>query len=354
MIDKVRMIKRLDREIDGGGYHGEKLRMVELVRVGEDRKYEHISDWTEWSTSKDLAAEMDEKVVEQMEGSQEPFVYFKFRFYHGTSTVSRNGDITERVENVSYHDPEFAEMVPLENPSAKGLARMHMEALHKYISMTAGERTELIRLQRDMFRDMRVELDELRRERNETSRVRQDLLDRSQERAMALKAAERMEAMKEQAMGLLMTFGPTAIGQFLEYAKKKNGEMGSGVQAPSKEAFLLEQFYGRLMPDEREGLMLALQRQLGDRAMPMLELMNDLKARMLPAPEAPLPPPAPPPPASPPAAEPPPSPAPSPEPVPKAKRVAKKVAKKSPKAPTKKTKGGGREVKGRASRAKTR
>lgn len=286
LIDRGRMIKRLHREFDAG-YHGEKLRQIELVRVGEDRKFEHICDWMKdgnWPEPKDLAAEMDEKVSEAMQGSTEPFVTFKFRFYHGSSRVSRNGDITEKIENTDYHDPEFAEMVPLENPSAKGLARMHVVALHDYMKLTIGERTENMRMMRDMMRDMASELAEMRKERKDNWRVTQDLLDRTQERQLALAAAKRMEAVKEQVWGMIATFAPSAAAGFIGWLQKQTGGTSDGAPPagiPSREALLVRSFILSMDPRERQGFMMGLTKAMGEsRAMPMLELMNGMQEEL--------------------------------------------------------------------------
>lgn len=300
-LDKGKMIKRLHREYDVG-YHGEKLRQIELVRVGENGKHESVFDWgkEDFLEPADMASQIDEKITEDVEGQEASILYYRVLFRHGTSTQHRNGAFPCRVENINYQDPDMGEMTPLENPSPKGLARMHMDALHKYMQLTQGMLAETQRVTREIIRNQGEELQQMRSERLQTFRFQQDLLDRSQERALALKGAERWEEAKGQAFGMLAGVAPVALGQFLEWMQKKKGESAEGgSNLPSKESFLIMQFMQNLTPDQRQGFIAALAQQIGEaKAAPMLELLVDAHRKLAAAPEQPQasesPPPSPP------------------------------------------------------------
>jgi hypothetical protein len=349
-LDKGKMLKRVQRELDLG-YQGERLKSIELVKMGEDGQVESIYDnWVapNWPEVKDLVAEMDEKIEADLDSNKEPYTVYKFFFRYGTSSQPKNGPFVCRVRNTSYHDPEEAEMTALEGTSGKGLAVTAHRALIQYIGATVGERSEMTRLLRDMLNQANDRADRAEQRQFAFQRATEDLIDRSMERNLALKAAERMEGVKEQMLGMAMQFAPSAIGGFLEYMQKKGlgqGGDANAPQLPSRNDFLVKQFILNMTPEERHGLIVGLSGALGDaRSLPMLEIMNGMKDEIAendrrrglappevpqgtptPPEEAPPPPPQPPPPDAP---TEPPAPPPAPDLPPPAKRSSKKPAKK--------------------------
>lgn len=208
-IDRAKMIKRLHRELDMG-YHGMPLRTVELVKVGEANDVKHLFDWqAPWPEVADFVAEMDEAITQNLEENQEPITIYKFLFRHGTSDRPNNGPFVVRVENLRYEtDPELMEMAPREGPTPRGVMTMFQRHHENYVKATIGERNENMRIMRDMLRDTLEQNRELMRAQLEVTRLREDLLDRKQERAIAAMKAQQFEELKANAIKFLLPLVP--------------------------------------------------------------------------------------------------------------------------------------------------
>ncbi len=213
MVNKAELVKWLRKAIEIGR-SGVVANAFKLIHASIGNAGTDVEEWgrSEFGDVGDLAQKIIDVVNRDSSGSEESTVIYHVLPYFGES-LKPLGRFPIRVENINFNDPETSSLMPQEGPSAKGMLGQNQRHLEGLWKLTAGSIHEAMRRLSEENSSLREQVKQMSDMHLQMVQMREDLLDRKQERQMKAGKEAASEERMRMLLEYLMPFVPLVINK---------------------------------------------------------------------------------------------------------------------------------------------
>jgi hypothetical protein len=212
MVNKADLIKWVRKAVEVGR-NGVVANAFKIIHASVGNSGTEVEEWSRpFGEIGDLAQQMIDTINRDSEGMEEHTVTYHILPFFGESTKPL-GRYPVKIDNINYNDPETSSLLPQEGAHPKGLLAQNQRHLEGLWKLTAGSIHEAMRRLSEENASLREQVKSMGDMHLQMVQMREDLLDRKQERQIKAERAASAEHMKTMLIQQLLPFLPIVVNK---------------------------------------------------------------------------------------------------------------------------------------------